>query len=171
LQDQQTVLHFTSIPEVLDGLRIVPIQVNHPAPTIGFLISDERTTILYSADTYQTDNLWRAASSMPNLHAAFIEVSYPNAHAALAQTAKHLTPEFTGEEFRKLGRPDLPVDVYHVKPRFRSAVETALRQLPITQITVLEDNLDLTFWDGEHPVLPQFRDAWRGPGFSPSPND
>lgn len=129
----------------VSGLRIVPIKVNHLVPTIGFLISDERTTILYSADTYKTDNLWRAASSMPNLHAAFIEVSYPNAQATLAQTAKHLTPELMEKEFRKIGRPDLPVYVYHVKPRFRSVIETELRQLPITQITVLEENLELTF--------------------------
>jgi 3',5'-cyclic-nucleotide phosphodiesterase len=129
----------------VSGLRIVPIKVNHLVPTVGFLISDERTTILYSADTYRTDNLWRAASSMLNLHAAFIEVSYPNAQAALARTAKHLTPELMGEEFRKIGRPDLPVYVYHVKPRFRSVIETELRQLPIAHVTVLEENLELTF--------------------------
>ena len=141
------------VPQVLEvdrewtasGLRIVPIRVNHLVPTVGFLISDERTTILYSADTYQTDDLWRAASSVPNLRAAFIEVSYPNAQAALARTAKHLTPELMEGEFRKIGRPDLPVYVYHVKPRFRSVIETELRQLPIARITVLEEDLELTF--------------------------
>ncbi len=127
------------------GLRIVPIRVNHLVPTVGFLISDERTTILYSADTYQTEDLWRAASSMPNLRAAFIEVSYPNAQAAFAQTAKHLTPDLMKGEFRKIGRPELPVYVYHVKPRFRSVIEAELRQLPIAQMTVLEEDLELNF--------------------------
>lgn len=100
---------------------------------------------MYSADTYQTDDLWRAASSIPNLKAAFIEVSYPNAQAAIAQAAKHLTPELMGGEFRKIGRPDLPVYVYHVKPRFRSLIEAELRQLPIEQIMVLEEDLELNF--------------------------
>lgn len=127
------------------GLRIVPIRVNHVVPTVGFLISDERTTILYSADTYQTEDLWRAASSMPNLNAAFIEVSYPNAQAAFAQTAKHLTPELMEGEFRKIGRPELPVYVYHVKPRFRSVIEAELGRLPIPQMTVLEEDLELMF--------------------------
>lgn len=127
------------------GLRIVPIRVNHLVPTVGFLISDERTTILYSADTYQTEDLWLAASSMPNLKAAFIEVSYPNSHVAIAQAAKHLTPELMEGEFRKIGRPDLPVYAYHVKPRFRSLIEAELRELPIAQITILEEDLELTF--------------------------
>jgi ribonuclease BN (tRNA processing enzyme) len=127
------------------GLRIVPIRVNHVVPTVGFLISDERTTILYSADTYQTEDLWRAASCMPNLNAAFIEVSYPNAQASFAQTAKHLTPELMGGEFRKIGRDELPVYVYHVKPRFRSAIEAELRQLPSPQMTVLEEDLEVIF--------------------------
>ena len=127
------------------GLRIVPIKVNHVVPTVGFLISDERTTILYSADTYQTEDLWRAASSMPSLKAAFIEVSYPNSHAAIAKMAKHLTPELMEGEFRKIGRPDLPVYAYHLKPRFRSLIEAELRQLPLAQPTILEEDLVINF--------------------------
>lgn len=127
------------------GLRIVPVRVNHLVPTVGFLISDEHTTILYSGDTYQTEDLWRAASSMPSLKAAFIEVSYPNSHAAIAQAAKHLTPELMEGEFRKIGRPDLPVYAYHLKPRFRNLIEGELRQLPISQLTVLEEDLELNF--------------------------
>ena len=127
------------------GLRIVPVRVNHLVPTVGFLISDEHTTILYSGDTYQTEDLWRAASSMPDLKAAFIEVSYPNSHAAIAQAAKHLTPELMEGEFRKIGRPDLPVYAYHLKPRFRNLIEGELRQLPISQLTVLEEDLELNF--------------------------
>jgi ribonuclease BN (tRNA processing enzyme) len=128
----------------ISGLRVTPIGVNHLVPTVGYLISDERTTILYSADTHETDDIWRAASSMPNLKAAFIEASYPNAQATLAKTAKHLTPELLGREFMKIGRPDLPVYVYHVKPRFRNVIEAELRQLPIPHVTVLDEETELT---------------------------
>jgi ribonuclease BN (tRNA processing enzyme) len=128
----------------VSGLRIVPIRVNHVIPTVGYLISDERTTILYSADTYQTEDLWRLAAAMPNLSAAFIEVSYPNSEAALAQTAKHLTPELMRGEFKKLRRPDLPVYAYHLKPRFRGLITNELQQLRIPQITVLDEKMELT---------------------------
>jgi hypothetical protein len=48
-------------------------------------------------------------------------------------------------EFRKIGRPDLPVYAYHLKPRFRNLIEGELRQLPISQLTVLEEDLELNF--------------------------
>jgi ribonuclease BN (tRNA processing enzyme) len=127
----------------ISGLRIVPIRVNHIVPTVGFLISDEQTTILYSADTYQTEDLWRAAASLPNLKAAFIEVSYPNALQALAHSARHLTPELMGREFLKIGRRDLPVYIYHMKPCFRSVIEAELCQLPIGRMTLLEEDVEL----------------------------
>lgn len=127
------------------GLRIVPIKVNHQVPTVGFLISDEHSTILYSGDTYQTDELWNAASSIRNLSAAFIEVSYPNSEANLARQAKHLTPHLLGGEFRKIRRPDLPVYAYHLKPRFRAHIETELQQLHLPHLSVLEEDIELTF--------------------------
>ncbi len=128
----------------VSGLSIVAIRVNHVVPTVGFLISDERTTILYSADTYQTETLWRAAATMHNLRAAFIEVSYPNDEAALAHRAKHLTPELMREEFKKIGRPDLPVYAYHLKPRFRGLITDELQQLHIPHITVLDEQMEFT---------------------------
>jgi hypothetical protein len=82
---------------------------------------------------------------MPSLKAAFIEVSYPNSHWAIARAAKHLTLELMGREFRKIGRPDLPVYAYHLKPRFRNLIEEELRRLPISQLTVLEEDLELNF--------------------------
>jgi hypothetical protein len=48
-------------------------------------------------------------------------------------------------EFRKIGRPDLPVYAYHLKPRFRNLIEEELRRLPISQLTVLEEDLELNF--------------------------
>jgi ribonuclease BN (tRNA processing enzyme) len=127
------------------GLRIIPIKVNHLVPTVGFLISDDYTTILYSGDTYQTDELWNVASAMPNLAAAFIEVSYPNLQAPLARQAKHLTPQLFVGEFRKLHRPDLPVYAYHLKPRFRTEIETELQALHLPHVSVLEEDLEFTF--------------------------
>jgi ribonuclease BN (tRNA processing enzyme) len=128
----------------VSGLSIVPVRVNHVVPTVGFLISDERTTILYSADTYQTEGLWRLAAAMPNLSAAFIEVSYPNSEAALAHKAQHLTPELMRGEFNKMRRPDLPVYAYHLKPRFRGLITDELQQLHLAHMTVLDENIELT---------------------------
>lgn len=130
---------------LIAGLRIVPIKVNHLVPTVGFLVSDGRATILYSGDTHLTDEIWEAAVSITNLSAAFIEVSYPNQEAELARQAKHLTPSLLGKEFRKLRHPDLPVYAYPLKPRFRSQIELELQELHLPHISALEEDLELIF--------------------------
>lgn len=127
----------------MSGLEVTPIAVNHVVPTVGFLISDGRSTLLYSGDTHRTDELWRIASRLPTLMAAFIETSFPNEHADLARLSKHLTPSLLAEEVRKLGRPDVAVYVYHMKPRFRDLIIQQLAALNLPQIKVLEEGQEL----------------------------
>ena len=63
--------------------------------------------------------------------------------ADLARRSKHLTPALLGQEIQKIGRPDLPVFVYHVKRRLRGQIVQQLRELPITQLTVLEEGQEI----------------------------
>jgi ribonuclease BN (tRNA processing enzyme) len=126
------------------NLRVTAIPVNHLVPTVGFLLNEGETTVLYSGDTYETEDIWRAAARAPTLKAAFIETSFPNDMAELAQASKHLTPTSFGREFRKIGRPDLPVYVYHLKPRFREQILRELAQLGIPHLTVVEEGQEIT---------------------------
>ena len=64
--------------------------------------------------------------------------------AELARVSKHLTPSLFAREFRKIGRPDLPVYVYHLKPRFREQIRRELAQLKIPNLTVLEEGQEIT---------------------------
>jgi ribonuclease BN (tRNA processing enzyme) len=128
----------------LSGLHVIPIRVNHLVPAVGFLISDGRSTIVYSGDTHCTDDIWRAARDMPDLRAVFIEASYPNRMADLAERAKHLTPAMVQGEFRKLGRPEVPLFVFHMKPRFRDEIVQELYALQIPKLTALEEGQVLT---------------------------
>jgi ribonuclease BN (tRNA processing enzyme) len=128
---------------ILSGLRVVPILVNHTIPTAGFIVQDRASAILYSGDTYRTDELWQVASRVPTLKAAFIETSFPNEMAELAKFSKHLTPALLAEEFAKIGRPDLPLYVYHMKPRFRDRIVRQLRDLAIPTLVVLEEGQDI----------------------------
>jgi cAMP phosphodiesterase len=133
------VLQLGAASKVAD-LSIIPIAVNHSVPTVGFVIDDGHAAVLYSGDTYETEELWRVAASIPHLKAAFIEVSYPNREASLAFEAKHLTPSLFLKEFRKLRRPDLPVYLYHMKPRFRRQIEEEIGRLGIDCATLLEED-------------------------------
>lgn len=129
---------------VLSGLRVTPIRVNHVVPTVGFIISDGESAVLYSGDTHQTDEIWQVAAGVPELKAAFIETSYPDEEADLARQAKHLTPSLLASEFRKIGRPDLPVYVYHVKPRFRDRIRKQVQAAGMTRAVLLEEEHKLT---------------------------
>lgn len=129
--------------QTLSGLRVLAILVNHVIPTAGFIVSDRASAILYSGDTYRTDELWHVASRVPTLKAAFIETSFPDEMAELAKVSKHLTPALLAEEFAKIGRPDLPLYVYHLKPRFRDRIVHQLTDLAIPRLVVLEEGQEI----------------------------
>ena len=127
----------------VSGLRVRAIKVNHQVPTVGFLIREGDSTVLYSGDTHTTDEIWEAAAREPTLKAAFIETSFPNRLIDLARVSKHLTPALFAREFKKLKRPDIPVYIYHVKPRFRQEIIEELAQLNIRNLTVLEEGQEV----------------------------
>ena len=107
------------------------------------IIEEGDAAVVYSGDTYETEALWRAAARVPNLKAAFIEVSFPDALTELARVSAHLTPRLFAQEFKKIGRPDLPVYAYHIKPRFRKTITEELGRLDIPNVRVLEEGQEL----------------------------
>lgn len=125
------------------ALRVTPIRVNHLVPTVGFLIRDGDSSFLYSGDTYVTEEIWRIAAREPTLKAVFIEASFPDEMADLAQASLHLTPSLLAQEFRKIGKPELPVYVYHLKPRFRDDIARQLSRLGIPHLTVLKEGQEI----------------------------
>jgi len=118
---------------------VTPILVNHTVLTAGLIIDDGQSALVYSADTYETDKIWAIASQIPNLKAAFIETSFPNEMPTLAQATKHLTPTLLKTEFEKIGKPDLPLFIYHLKPPFRDRITMQLANLAISNLPVLEE--------------------------------
>jgi ribonuclease BN (tRNA processing enzyme) len=127
----------------LSGLEVTPITVNHLVPTAGFLISDGVSSVLYGGDTYVTEEIWDVAAQTPSLKAVFIEASFPNEEAELARVSKHLTPSLLAQGFEQIRRPDLPVYVYHMKPRYRDRIIKQLGVLGIGRLSVLKEGQTL----------------------------
>ncbi|MFQ5992287.1 MAG: MBL fold metallo-hydrolase [Nitrospiraceae bacterium] len=127
----------------VSGLHVRPIRVNHLVPTVGFVIREGESSFLYSGDTHTTDKIWAVAARERTLKAAFIETSFPDKLGDLARLSKHLTPSLLAREFEKLGRPDLPVYVYHLKPRFREEIRRELDQLNIRNLMVLDEGQEV----------------------------
>jgi ribonuclease BN (tRNA processing enzyme) len=127
----------------LGSVQCLPIRVNHIVPTVGFIIRNDESAFLYSGDTYCTEAIWNIARMTPNLKAAFIETSFPNELGSLAKDSKHLTPSLLVKEFQKIGKPDLPLYLYHLKPIYRQKIIQELQALHLPNLHVLEDGQEI----------------------------
>lgn len=123
----------------IEEFNVTPIPVNHVVPTVGLLVENKSAAVLFTADTYTTDEIWRAAGVAENLKAVFVDVSFPNEMAELAESSKHLTPELLSAELRKLDR-EVEVYAVHIKPTNREQVIRQIAGLGDTRISIGEIN-------------------------------
>jgi ribonuclease BN (tRNA processing enzyme) len=123
----------------LSGFEITPVAVNHTVPTTGFVVQDHSSALLYSGDTYSTDDLWQVAHKNTKLRTALIECSYPDSMADLARLSKHLTPALLKREVMKLDRPDISIYAYHLKPAYKDQIRSELAALELPNLKVLEE--------------------------------
>lgn len=131
-------------PVTVGHLEVIPVPVNHSVPTVGYVVKNQTGALLYSGDTHETEEIWHLGRTTPNLKAAFIESSFPDELGPLARRSKHLTPALFLKEFQKLGRPELPVYAYHMKPAYRNQIEVQIRRLGIERVAFLEEDQLIT---------------------------
>jgi ribonuclease BN (tRNA processing enzyme) len=122
-------------PLVVDGLRVTPCAVNHVVPTLGFFLEDDTGAVLIVSDTGPTEAVWERANGTANLKAVFLEASFPDALAWLADVSKHLTPASFAREARKLSRP-VPLIAVHIKPRYHAEVVAELQTLGLPELQI-----------------------------------
>ena len=121
----------------LAGLSVTAVPVNHTVPTVGILVEDEQAAVIYSSDTYVTDELWAVANATQRLKAIFVDVSYPNELEELAGVSRHLTPQSLGLELKKL-KCEPEIHCVHIKPVHRGKVVRQLEALRHPRVFVAE---------------------------------
>ncbi len=124
-------------PFEINGVSVTAVRVNHVVPTVGLKLQDHQVAVIFTSDTYITDEIWDLARETEQLRAIFVDVSYPNEMESLAAASKHLTPQSLASELVKLKRP---VEVYatHIKPGRRHQVLWQLRELKSPPVSVAE---------------------------------
>ena len=124
-------------PFEINGVSVTAIRVNHVVPTVGLKLQDHQVAVIFTSDTYITDEIWDVARETEQLRAIFVDVSYPNEMESLAAASKHLTPQSLASELIKLNRP---VEVYatHIKPGKRAQVLWQLGELKNPLVSVAE---------------------------------
>jgi ribonuclease BN (tRNA processing enzyme) len=121
---------------VCEGLRLTPVPVDHVVPTFGYIVEDDAAAVVFPADTGPTEAIWDRANQCPNVQAVFLEVTFPNDMAWLADLAKHLTPELFAMEARKLKQPARVIAV-HLSARVRRQVVKELRALDLPNLEIV----------------------------------
>jgi len=119
-----------------DRLTAIPVPVHHTVPTVGFVLHDEASTLVFSGDTGPTEQLWDVARDLGNVRAIIVETSYPDRLDALAEISGHLTPSQLAWELDKM--PPCDVWVYHIKPMFHDETVEDLAKLD-GRVRVLRD--------------------------------
>jgi len=127
----------------ISSIAVTAVPVNHLVPTVGYVIGDQDSAWIYSGDTYRTERIWSIASEVHNLKAVFIETSFPNEMGKMAELTGHLTPHLLAEEFKKIRKPNIPLYVYHLKPRFRDRIKNQLADLKLPNLTILEEGQEI----------------------------
>jgi ribonuclease BN (tRNA processing enzyme) len=131
-------------PVEVEGLRITAVPVHHAVPTVGFLVDDGKAAVVISSDTGPTDEIWKWAAAVPHLRAAFVEATFPERMAWLAEVSGHLTPSLLAREVKKLNR-DVPLFAYHLHARYRDEVAGELAALGLPRLTVAPSGQVLEF--------------------------
>ena len=146
---ENPILRYQSLsvgaPMTVEGLKVTAVRVNHIVPAIGFIVEDDRSALVYSGDTWETDEIWKIASGIDRLKAVFVESSFPDQLARLAEISGHLTPQLSYREFQKMKRPDIPLYIYHIKPPYLSEVRAQIKGLKNKKVRLLRDGQVLHF--------------------------
>jgi ribonuclease BN (tRNA processing enzyme) len=117
------------------GLTVTPVAVDHVVPTLGYLVDDGECSVVFGADSGPTARLWELARASGRCRAVFLETSFPDALAGLAETTGHLTPGLVREEVAKMPEGTAVITV-HLAARHRDRIERELMALDLPGLTV-----------------------------------
>jgi cAMP phosphodiesterase len=128
------------------GLKVKAIPMNHPVPAVGFLVSDGRSSFIYSADTGPNEGLWAEAKKAKNLKGIIVDTSFPNHMDFVAGLSGHFTPAQLHADLTKAKvARTVPIYIYHIKPVHKKRVIKELSALGRKNVKILQEGKTYTF--------------------------
>ena len=127
-------------PVARAGLTLTPIPVSHAVPTLGLIVDDGQSVVAFPSDTGPTVEFWQQLAAVERLRAVFLEVSFPNSLAGLAEVSgHHCTASFAAE----IAKLDLPVRwiVVHRKPRYADEIAAEIAALGRSDVELVQPGL------------------------------
>ena len=123
-----------------EGITLTPFLANHTVACCGYIIEQDNSALLFSADTFSNDALWKELNTNQAIKALIIDVSFPNHLKKVATDSKHLTPHFLEEGIKQLVRKDLHLYVNHLKPFYAEQIKNELSAIGIGEEAILKDS-------------------------------
>ncbi len=118
-------------------LTVKAIHVNHKVPSVGFVVSDGKSTFALTNDTAAINRFWDVLNETENLSAILVECAFPNELGDLACKSHHLTPMTLRKELSKL-KQDCPIYVVNIKPMYVRQVSAQIKELEIENLRILD---------------------------------
>ena len=115
-------------------IDITPISVDHPVPTFGFLLEEAGRAAVIVTDTGPTQAIWKRAG-LADLRVVFLDASFPESMAELAELSQHLTPRRFHDEMAKFDSSARCVAV-HIKAAFHDEVVKELEALDDSRLEI-----------------------------------
>jgi cAMP phosphodiesterase len=94
---------------------ITALPANHTVPAVGYSLSSDGGTLVFSGDTTGCPGLWAEVNRIRDLRYLIIECAFPNREKHLAEMSKHLCPSMLKEELTNL-QLDAEIYITHLKP-------------------------------------------------------
>jgi len=118
-------------------LNVEAINVNHKVPSVGFLVSDDKSAFALTNDTAEMDGFWEIVNGQEKLSAVLVECAFPNELDELACNSHHLTPKVLQKELAKL-KQNCPIYVVNIKPMYVEQVSKQIKDLAIENLQILD---------------------------------
>ncbi|MEH6626990.1 MAG: 3',5'-cyclic-nucleotide phosphodiesterase [Motiliproteus sp.] len=112
-------------------IKVSALAVNHPTPTLGYLLESPTGAFAFSGDTTSAPAFWQTLATVNNLKQLLVDVSFPSDQQAIADSSGHYTPAALKKDLDlwpvQVAKPVLHIS--HIKPGFETAVMAECKAL------------------------------------------
>jgi ribonuclease BN (tRNA processing enzyme) len=125
------------VPIERAGCRITPVPVTHGTDTLAMVVDDGAACLAFTADTGPTERVWEELAARPQVRGVFLECSFPQALAGLADRSGHLSPASFASQVARLPA-GVRTLVVHRKAAHAAAIAAELDALGLPGVELAE---------------------------------
>ena len=126
------------------GYRITPVPVSHSTDTLAMIVDDGQSCLAFTADTGPTELVWAELARRRNVRGVFLECSFPQALAGLADRSGHLAPASFASQVARLPA-GVRTLVVHRKAAHAAAIAAELAALKLSGVELAEPGRSYEF--------------------------